>query len=97
MDYFFPNGGSIYSATGRKNKLASNCLKWILIWGNQNRHSFLGLSASWMHIGLFYVTNAAIRLQNGSNLYDELLNGSKQETLNHGTTILELALKKNFE
>ena len=30
------------------------------------------------HIGLSYVMNAAIRPQNGSNLYDGLLNGNQQ-------------------
>ena len=31
-----------------------------------------------LHKGLSYVMNAAIRPQNGSNLYDGLLNGNQQ-------------------
>ena len=47
-----------------------------------------------IHKGLSYVINAAIRPQNGSNLYDELLNGIQQKMLKHGTTIPQMALKK---
>ena len=36
---------------------------------------------------LSYVMNTTIRPQNGSNLYDGLLNGNQQKTLKYGTTI----------
>ena len=51
--------------------LSENPLYWYV-------NKLCGYSQSLSHIGLSYVMNAAIRPQNGSNLYDELLNSNQQ-------------------
>ena len=50
-----------------------NCL-----FGFYNPHNIFGATFHAMHMGLSYLINAAIGPQNGSNLYDELLNSNQQ-------------------